>query len=351
MTEPSEHPKISVVVPIRNEAAFIRQTLAFLLAQDYPHDRMEILVAVGDSFDNTAAIVKEIADKDNRVRYFHNPKQWSSAGRNIGAMHATGDIVTYVDGHTYIDNNQLLKNVAALMAEKNVSVLSRPQFLETPENDAFQQSVALARKSRLGHGTDSTIYTSEDMFVDPSSSGASYKRDVFEQVGYFDERFDAAEDYEFNYRVAKAGYKAFTSLKLAVYYYPRKTLEQLFKQMTRYGMGRARLARKHSETLGPGTLVPPLFVVGLPFLMIAGLQNWFAWVLLILLYGLYGALVVASSAKIASEHGSEHLPRLLLIYPTIHAGLGWGFLKEMFTTVTGGGVDWKQRPWPDPDEL
>ena len=226
-----------MVLPIRNEANFIAKTIKQLQEQVYPRDRLEILVVVGYSHDNTAAIVQEIAAQDERVRYLHNPKLWSSSARNIGAKEATGDIITYIDGHTYIDNDQLLINIARLIAEKEVSVLSRPQFLDTPENTTFQKAVSLARKSALGHGLDSTIYSDEDMYVNPTSAGASYKREVFDKVGYFDEQFDASEDYEFNYRVAQAGYRAFTSLQLAVYYYPRKSFGTLFKQMTRYGTG------------------------------------------------------------------------------------------------------------------
>ena len=323
-------PKITVVLPIRNEAEFIAQTIKYLQDQDYPADKLEILVVVGDSIDNTAQIVQEIAADDNRVRYLHNPKLWSSAARNIGAREATGEIITYVDGHTYIDNDQLIKNTARLMTENNVSVLSRPQFLDTPENTTFQKAVAFARRSRLGHGLDSTIYTEEDMFVNPASAGASYTREIFEKVGYFDEQFDASEDYEFNYRILLAGYRAFSSLKLAVYYYPRKTLSALFKQMARYGTGRMRLARKYRETLGIGTLIPPLFTAGLVALPILSgvaprLGSWLA-----LLYSLYLLAVLVSSAMTANRHGFVFFIPSLLIYPCIHIGLGYGFIRELF---------------------
>ncbi len=322
-------PKISVVLPIRNEAQFIAKTIGYLQKQDYPPDKMEILVVVGDSTDNTAEIVQEIAAEDARVRYLQNPRLWSSAARNIGAKEATGEIVTYVDGHTYIDNDQLLKNTARLMAEKEVSVLSRPQFLDTPENSTFQKAVSLVRKSKLGHGPDSTIYTDQDMYVNPASSGASYKREVIAKVGYFDESFDAAEDYEFNHRVAQAGYKSFTSLSLAVYYYPRDTLIGLFRQMMRYGQGRMRLARKHRETVGVGTLAPPLFTLGLfvrPFFWL--LSDWLGG-MIDLCYAIYILAVLGSSISIALKNG---LPFLFLgppVYLTIHLGLGLGFLLEL----------------------
>ncbi len=322
-------PRISVVLPIRNEAKFIARTIKYLQEQDYPRDKLEILVAVGDSNDDTADIVRRIAAEDARVKYLHNLKQWSSSARNLGAKAATGEIVTYVDGHTYIDNDQLLKNTARLMTENDVQVLSRPQFLETPDNSRFQQAVALVRKSTLGHGLDSTIYTEQDMYVNPASAGASYQREVFTRVGYFDEEFDASEDYEFNYRVALAGYRAFTSLKLAVYYYPRQSLGGLFKQMARYGTGRMRLARKHPDTLGVGTMIPPLFALGLVALPLLSLLTSAFWVLFLILYGLYLAAVIGSSAGIALRHGASYLLLAPPIYVAVHLGLGYGFLREL----------------------
>jgi succinoglycan biosynthesis protein ExoA len=332
-------PKISVVLPIRNEANFIARTIKYLQAQDYPPDKLEILVAVGDSADNTAEIVRKIASEDARVKYLHNPKLWSSSARNLGARAAGGDIITYVDGHTYIDNDQLLRNTARLMIENDVQVLSRPQFLETPDNTTFQQAVALVRRSTLGHGLDSTIYTEQDMYVNPASAGASYRREVFGKVGYFDENFDASEDYEFNYRVARAGYRAFTSLKLAVYYYPRRSLGSLFKQMARYGTGRMRLARKHPETLGVGTLIPPLFTVGLVALPLLSLLLTPLWYLFAGLYGLYLAAVIISSIGIGLRHGAAFLWLAPPIFVTVHLGLGYGFLKELLTGRNPGGKE------------
>jgi len=333
---PGSYPKISVVLPIRNEADFIALTIRYLQNQDYPRDKLEILVVVGDSTDSTAEIVQQIASVDDRVKYFHNPKNWSSAARNIGAKAATGEIITYVDGHTYIDNDQLLKSTARLMEENNVSVLSRPQILDTPENTTFQKVVACARKSPLGHGLDSTIYSEQDMLVNPSSAGASYKREVFDTVGFFDESFDASEDYEFNYRVSQAGYQAFTSLKLAVYYYPRRSLGALFKQMVRYGRGRMRFVRKHPSALSLGMLIPPLFALGIPACPLLFLIWPLLARMLLIVLVVYLSVLVVVSTSLALGNGLSSLPLLLVIFPAIHLGLGWGFLCELWRSLRPG---------------
>lgn len=346
-------PKISVVVPIRNEARFIERTISYVQKQDYPTDKLEILVVVGDSVDNTAEIVRRIAAEDPRVTYLHNPKNWSSTARNIGLDSATGEIVTFIDGHTYIDNDQLLKNTARLLEQQEVSVLSRPQFLDTPENSFFQRAVSLARKSAVGHGLDSTIYNDRDEAVDPTSSGATYRRLVIDKVGRFDERFDACEDVEFNHRVHKAGFGSFTSLQLAVYYYPRESLRRLFQQMARYGVGRFRLARKHPDTLSAGTLIPFLFTIGLPLMALLGFIHHLFWYLLLAAVGMYALIVLPASLVVAARHGWSYLFVLPAIYAAVHIGLGWGFLKELIRTIFGRGTDFSNdsNRQPEPETV
>jgi len=334
----NEMPKISVVVPIKNEEKYITTTIKYILNQDYPDEKLEIIIVAGESDDRTDEIIDDIAAKDGRIRVIHNPRGFSSAGRNIGAKNAVGGIITFIDGHTYIDNRMLLRNIVETMKEKNVSVLSRPQFLDTPENSFFQKAVSLARKSPIGHGLDSTIYTKEDKYVNPTSSGATYKKEVFDRVGGFDERFDACEDVDFNYRIAQSGYKSFTSMKLAVFYYPRESLTGLFKQMARYGVGRFRLARKHPSTLSIGTILPPLITAGLPFLTILSFLINFLLYPFLLVTGLYVLGILGSSLAVSLRNGISFFPTLPSIYIVIHFGMGWGFLSEMIRTLIGKGV-------------
>jgi glycosyltransferase involved in cell wall biosynthesis len=321
-------PMISVIIPARNEEGFIGDTISMLLRQDYPSDRMEVIVVDGMSDDRTPEIVKEVSAVDSRVRFFENPHRLSSGARNIGAKNARGEIITYIDAHVHIDNDQLLKNTALLMRSHNLDVLSRPQFLDTPGITPFQDAVALARKAHLGHGLDSTIYLSEDKYVEPYSSGASYTKKVFETIGYFDEAFDAAEDAEFNYRCGKAGFRSFTSMKLAVHYYPRETLQGLFRQMKRYGTGRMRLYRKHKAGVASG----PFFLLFLLFfycsLIIGSLLYTPLW------YGVIGATFlycfgcILDCALLDLRRTIRHSWRLLPVFLCVHSGLVWGLVVE-----------------------
>ncbi|MFH1372602.1 MAG: glycosyltransferase [bacterium] len=326
-------PRLSVVIPIRNEERFIARTLGYVQNQDYPADRVEILVIDGESTDRSVDIVNEIAVLDRRVQLLRNSRRLSSAARNIGARHAGGEILLYIDGHVHIENNDLFKNVARLMKEKEVSVLSRPAFLKTPDNGFFQNAVALARRSPLGHGLDSTVFTSEERYVNPESSGTFYRREIIEEVGFFDESFDAAEDFEFNYRLRRKGYQSYTSPKLQISYYPRDSLGKLWQQMKRYGKGRCQLVWKHPDAFSPGAAIPTVLVLGLPLLLLLSLLIPMALTVTIGIYGLYLAIILLTSVVIAARNGWIHLRSLPGIFLAIHWGVGWGFLAEMWRLI------------------
>src|SRR5262245_2563216 len=97
-------PFLSVIVPVRNEAACLRPVLQRLLDQEYDAGRFEVLVADGQSTDGSAAIVRELAPAHPNLRLIENPAQWSSSGRNVAIEASRGEILVVIDGHCDLDN-------------------------------------------------------------------------------------------------------------------------------------------------------------------------------------------------------------------------------------------------------
>lgn len=335
-------PFITAVMPVLDEASHIRATLEQLLGQDYPRDRFEIIVADGGSRDGTTGIVEELSRLNPCLRLADNPGRRSSAGRNVGFRLGRGDYFLVVDGHCHIPGRDLFLHVAGIFSRSGADCLGRPQPLDPPGLDGFQKAVAVARASRLGHGADSLIYADHEGFASPVSNGAAYRREVFERIGYVDESFDACEDVEFNWRAEQAGLSCYMSPRLTVKYYPRDTLGGLWRQMARYGRGRFRLFRKHPATLSAGTLIPPLFVIGLAAclagLALSVLAGSRSAALAFSVPPLsYAALVLAWAAAIAAKHGLRVARHLPAVFFTIHAGLGTGFLAAALGAFAGGG--------------
>ena len=323
------HAFVSIVVPVRNEQAYIQSTLEMLLVQDYPRDSFEIIVVDGQSDDATRDIVNRIARESRNVRLVDNPRQWSSAARNIGVEKSRGDLILIIDGHCELKNRSHLSDLADAFHRSGADIIGRPQPLRIVVASSLQRAIAEARASRLGHHPDSFIYTEIDRFVPAISVGAAYRRQVFNRIGYFDESFDACEDVDFNYRADQAGLRCFFSARAAVHYAPRSSLAGLFRQLSRYGRGRIRLWRKHPETFSLKTLIPGVFVTGL----VAGPILPLIEPRLLIVYWscllLYLVVVLLVSAEIAVRRCDWRLMAWLpAVFATIHVSAGVGILQE-----------------------
>ena len=327
----AEHcPFISVIVPVRNEAAFIADTLEQLFRQCYDPTRFEVLVADGRSTDDTRTIVTALQTQYANLRLLDNPRRWSSAGRNAAVRAAQGDIILLIDGHCELGNPFYLQDLAEVFAASGADCIGRPQPLNVTGATRVQQAIALARASRLGHHPASHIYSDREEFVPPQSVAVAYCRRVFDTIGLFDETFDACEDVEFNHRVARAGLRCLFTPRARVRYHPRGNLTGLFRQMVRYGRGRVRLLRKHPDTFSVSGFVPAAFLAGvLGGPLLASSSSWL-WVLYLSVLAVYGLTLLLSSLALAlGTWDLRVLPLLPLVFATIHAGAGTGVWWEL----------------------
>ena len=319
---------ISVIVPVRNEAASIESTLRMLLTQHYPDHAYEVIVADGVSTDDTVPIVRRLQGEFRQLKLVFNPARWSSAGRNTAVRHAVGDAIVVVDGHCGVPDRDYLHNIAEAFERSGAMTLGRPQPLDAPNPTPFQEAVSAARSSRLGHNPDSDIYSDQPKFVRPQSTAVAYRREVFARIGLFDESFDACEDVELNQRVDEAGFDCWFTPTIKIEYHPRRTWTALVRQLGRYGCGRARLARKNPKSLTLPALVPPLWLMGVVLGAGAALVSTSLAVVYLVVLAVYVAAILGVSLKLARSLRPAAALRLPLVFVGIHLGFALGFLGE-----------------------
>lgn len=319
---------ISVIVPVRNEAPNIRQTLDCLHRQDFDPSKCEVIVVDGLSEDATTTIVREIQPRFPNLRLLSNPKRLSSAARNIGIQHARGQFIVIVDGHCAIHDPRYLANLVEAFQRSGADCLGRPQPLRTEGATKFQQAVALARESWLGHNPDSDNFATRERFVAADNVAVAYRREVFARVGLFDESFDACEDVEFNTRVRQAGLTCFFTPAIRVDYQPRSTLTGLFHQMFRYGWGRSRLGRKHRSAVTLPSLVPVMWFLWLPVGIVLSLFSTVFAIAFAASLATYLFAVLGESVRVSWKRSLRFAPSVPLIFFTIHLGFAWGFIRE-----------------------
>ena len=333
--ETSGTPLISVIVPIRNEANHIASTLQQLLDQDRSGIDVEILVADGRSTDQTREIVRSLAEKHPEIELFDNPIKLSSGARNVGIEKSSGQYLVVIDGHCELPTRSYFTDLLSAFKRTGADCLGRPQSMNVTNATLLQQAIAAARNSNFGHHPDSFIYSKQEIKVAAISVAVAYKREVFDQVGLFDTRFDACEDCELNHRIDQAGLTCYLVPDLTVKYQPRNSLAGLFKQLTRYGRGRIRLARKHGECPSLTSLIPAFFLIGLivgPILACLIPVLGYVYLGVIVLY-----LSLAGWFSITASYNSDNRRILIwmpIVFFTIHMASGWGVIREFLAIPT-----------------
>jgi succinoglycan biosynthesis protein ExoA len=252
----SQLPFVSVVMPVRNEAHFIGRSLGMVLEQDYPHDRMEVIVADGMSTDDTRKIVQEIVAKDNRVRLIDNRGRTTPPGLNAAISACRGAIVARVDGHCLVSPDYLGRCVVVMLetGADNVGGLQTPVG-----TNSVGRAIALATSSPFGVGNSHFRYHQEACWTDGVFLG-TYRREVFRRIGDYDEELTRNQDDEFNMRLTQAGGRIRLDPSIRSIYFCRSDFVSLWRQYFQYGLYKIRVMQKRRVLWSIRHVVPGLFV-------------------------------------------------------------------------------------------
>lgn len=113
--------KVSVVIPVYNVEKYLGQCLDSVINQTYRN--LEIICVNDCSPDNSVQILKEYAQKDERIKIVTHEKNGGlSVSRNSGLDAATGDYVYFIDSDDWIDLDYIEKMVEAIKRE-NVDIV------------------------------------------------------------------------------------------------------------------------------------------------------------------------------------------------------------------------------------
>lgn len=323
VVEEQTPPLVSVILPIRNEEKAIQRTLNSVIAQDYPRDRLEILVADGMSDDATRSLVSDYAARDQRIRIVDNPGRIMVTGFNTALGFSRGEIIIMAGGHTELARDYV-HNCVRLLAQGPAECVGGP--IETVPNSPEASAIALAMSSPFGvGGVAFRSAAGNARYVDTVAFGA-YTRRVIERAGPLDEEMVRNQDDEYNYRLRKLGAKILLSPSVRSRYYSRSTLRALWRQYFQYGFWKVRVLQKHPGQMQPRQFVPPLFVAScLISLLLAPFAKLGLWLCAAAL-GPYLIANLGWSIVTARKSNWRLLPLLFLTFATLHISYGLGFL-------------------------
>lgn len=309
---------VSVILPILNEEAYLRNSVASILSQDY-HGDFEVVLAVGPSHDRTLEIAHQLHKEDARVIVVDNPSGRTAAGLNAALAASKGSVIVRVDGHSELPQNYISLAVELLNQTGAVNVGG---MMAAEGITEFEKSVAGAMRSPLGVGSSRFHTGGEAAEVDTVYLGC-FKRDALIAIGGFDEEFTRAQDWELNHRLRQNGGKIFFDPRLYVTYRPRSSVSALAKQYFEYGRWRRVVSRLHPGTINYRYLAPPLALIGF---LVSALTGFVIHPIFYLPAWIYLIFVGASSVVIAK--GLRQFLYLLIVIPTMHFAWGLGFITS-----------------------
>lgn len=319
---------VRVVIPCRNEAGFIERCLLSLVHADRTGMQVEVWVCDGMSEDGTVAMIDRIAQEHPWIRRVDNPARTTPHAMNLGLRPAGYDVGILLGAHAEVSPDFLRENVQLLAAHPEAGCVGG--IIENVYADAVSRRIGAAMGHPFGVGNAHFRTGRGEGEVDTVAFGA-YRRAVFEQVGWFDERLVRNQDDEFNYRVVQAGWRILLSPRIRSRYHVRASYRHLFRQYWQYGFWKVYVNRLHKHITTLRQLVPALWVAGL----VAGALVAWLHPMLALLYlagvSLYLLAALVSATRAAVVPGD--IPGVLLAFFTLHFAYGVGYLQGVWQLV------------------
>lgn len=300
--------RISVIIPVRNEAGKIHQCLEAVFSQSVkPH---EVVIVDGHSTDGTIEEVRKFPAK-----IFYEDAHSIACARQIGVENAEGEYIAFTDADCVPDREWL----SNLIKEFDEGIIGVGGAAKNTGDSLWEKSINLAMDTFLGGArTLQARFVKERRFVRSIGGFNSiYRKQDILKVGGFNTRLPGGEDLELNKKLSKMGKLLYTPQAVVLHHHSW-TLSKFAKKMFRYAKERGMIRAWDLQVIP--ALVAPLLFISLIFTR---------WAFLSLL-GLYCLLVVAMTLKLTVQgRDTRYLVSVPIVYIVEHSSYIIGFWRGM----------------------
>ncbi|MEM2546698.1 MAG: glycosyltransferase [Candidatus Bathyarchaeia archaeon] len=225
------YPEISIIVPVRNGAAKIKDLLDSLMNVDYDRDKLEIIVVDGNSTDATKEIVSSYP-----VKLVVEERPGINGARNTGIKNSSGEIIAFTDYDCVVPENWV-REIVKYFQDPTVGCVGGKVLRYNDDLLSLYADESLVPVMRI-FKKEMVLSKIILPLTYPVGCNFAVKKEVFEKVGFFDERFKYGfDELEFAERICNRGYKLVLTPNIMVQHKHRSTLSELLKQTFRYGEG------------------------------------------------------------------------------------------------------------------
>jgi succinoglycan biosynthesis protein ExoA len=306
-----DRPRVSVVIPARNEAAHIEACVRSAVAQTV-EGGLEVIVVDGSSTDGTAALARKAG-----AVVIENPDGVTTAALNRGLAAARGDILVRFDAHAEMPPGYVAKCVSAFEEEPDVGNVAG--WREVRGSGPWGRALGEALVSPFGVG-HALIWRRPDALarrreVEHVPLG-TFSVATLREVGGWRNDLLANEDFELDQRLQAAGKRILFDPAISSVYRPRESLSGIARQYFRYGRWKAAVIVEHPRSLRPRQLAP----LGLVTALIGAAAPTPAALPARIALGVYAGVVVTTGAR------AQERWRTAAVLTTLHLAWGTGLL-------------------------
>jgi glycosyltransferase involved in cell wall biosynthesis len=338
-------PFVTVVIPCRNEEKHIARCLQSILDNDYPNERMEILLVDGMSEDRTREIVAGYSARYPMIRVVENRKKHIPAAMNVGIRAARGERILKMDAHSTYQREYISRCVRyqdQYGAENSGGIAKIVPGADT----LTARAIALGLASRFGSGNANVkVGVTQPTWSDSTAFGC-FKRELFERIGMYDEKLLSSSDLDLNQRIQAAGGRILVVPDIVAHYAADRDLQTFRRHVFADGVWVSYVMKFGKRAWSWRHWVPAAFVLSLLGASALGVASQaFLW-LGLGIAGIYAAASLAVSLQIAARQREWRYAFLLpVVYAVRHFGFGAGTLFGMLLVALPGEY-WKGRRSP-----
>lgn len=313
---------ISVIIPCRNEKEFIGECIKAIFASTWPAEALEVLVIDGLSDDGSRELLSELQTMYSNLYVYDNPLQITPVAFNLGIQKSKGAYLLIVGARQFIAPNYLE------VCYQTIKEFPRVKCVGGKTNHIFingkSKWIAKAMTSPFGVGIGNFRTLTQIRVVDTVGT-PFYPKDIFSEIGLFDENLVRNQDDEFNFRLRKKGYQILFTPHTYLNYVVRSHFKHLFMQYFQYGYWKVYVNVKHRQLTTFRQLVPAIFLISicLGFLLLC-FWPWL-WPIYVSIWVFY--LFFGSWSAFQASHTLNGVLCMLFAFLTLHIAYGLGYLQ------------------------
>lgn len=191
---------LSVIMPVYNGEAYIKEAIESIIAQRETNITIEIIIVDDGSTDTTREIIEALQNPN--IRYIHQPNSGPSKARNTGILHAQGSLIAFLDADDCWPLHKLKHQLSFLEENQNVDVVGGLiDYFYMPGSEYRKEQIKI----------DTPVFNVQ-------LGGLVVRKKVFDTVGYFNEQLRFSEDQDWILRIKESGITMFILNEIVLLY-------------------------------------------------------------------------------------------------------------------------------------